>query len=67
MATRGTADLIEFIAKQGAISNHDAVKVISYYRRNKLLIWNAHDGYQIKHGAFYDRDIIRKALAQVTA
>lgn len=57
--------LIEFIATQGDISKAQAEKVVTFYRKNRIVKHNAHDGYQVKHGAFYDRDVILKALAQI--
>jgi hypothetical protein len=53
--------LMEF----GGITRAEATRVFDLYRREKLIKRDAVGGvYNVKHGAFLDRDVIRRALAE---
>lgn len=62
MATKQA--MIEAIAKQGRIDQERASKVLDIYKKLKAITFGAHDGYQITHGAFLDRDVILRALSE---
>ena len=53
--------LLDVLATNGRIDERTAEHVIEIYRRAKVLTFNAHDGYQIKHGAFFDAETIQRA------
>jgi hypothetical protein len=58
------ASLMEF----GGITRAEATRVFDLYRREKLIKRDAVGGvYNVKHGAFLDRDVIRRALAESTS
>jgi hypothetical protein len=50
------------IAKNGGISAADAACVFALYKKMRLVKETAHDGTSIKHGAFLDRAVIRRAV-----
>jgi hypothetical protein len=53
--------LMEF----GGITRAEATRVFDLYRREKFIKRDAVGGvYNVKHGAFLDRDVIRRALAE---
>jgi hypothetical protein len=56
--------LLEILMLNGKISEPEAEQVISAYRKLKVLKRNAHDGYQIVHGGFFDRETIQRALSR---
>jgi hypothetical protein len=60
-------DFIELIAKQGQIMCSDAARVFELYRKLKIVNATASHGYEIKHGAFLDQDVITRAINQVNA
>jgi hypothetical protein len=61
-ATQNHQTMISFIASQAGISTQAAEKVFAYYRKNKIIKHNVHDGYRVSHGVFYDREVILNAL-----
>ena len=58
--TKQTA--VETIATNGGIAPQDAERVFDYYAKVRILTFNAHDGYQLRHGVFFERNIIVGAL-----
>ena len=46
-------------------SNDDAEKVLGYYRKHKIVTFNAHDGYKIIHGGYFDKDVILRVIEQI--
>ena len=56
--------MIEAIAEHGAISSAQAEKVLSVFIKVKAVKFGAHDGFMVTHGAFMDREVIRRALSQ---
>ena len=60
-------DFIELIAKQGQIMCSDAARVFELYRKLKIVNATASHGYEIKHGAFLDQDVITRAINQVNS
>lgn len=60
--------MIEAIAERGAISIADATRVFELYLSKKIrAITRTTNGFDVKHGSFLDRDVIRRALAQCDA
>lgn len=59
--TRDT--MIETLTSRGGISIADAELVLGHYRKVRVVTQNAHDGYRVTHGAFFDRPVIRRALS----
>lgn len=58
-------NFIESLMTAADISRGDAVKVLAMYRKAKVVKMDAVGGrISVKHGAFWDADVIRKALAQ---
>ena len=57
--------LFDTIRDAGELTTDDTTRVIEEYRRLRVLTFNSHDLYQIKHGAFFDGDVIRRALATI--
>lgn len=58
-----TVHLIEELAAAGGISSDDARKVAGFYIKNKLVSSDFAIGrYRFKHGAYLDRDTVRRAL-----
>jgi len=54
---------VESIARFGEINADDAKVVANFYMKNKLAKMDAVGGrISVKHGAYYDKDIIVKAL-----
>ena len=45
-------------------STKDTIKIFEHYCKNKIITFNCHDGYKIKHGAFLDADVLRRALRE---
>ena len=55
---------ISFVMNQTDISRSDAEKVLAFYRKHKLVKIDAVCGqFTLKHGAFGDADVIRKAVS----
>jgi hypothetical protein len=54
--------VLETLISQGEITPTEAEQVFSTYRKIKALKYNAHDGYQLAHGGFFDRATIHRAL-----
>ena len=52
--------LLETLMTNGQITENAAKQVITAYRKAKVLKFNTHDGYQIVHGGFFDRNTIRR-------
>ena len=47
----------------GDITKEEAVKVMAYYVKHKLVKLHVGIGaYTVKHGAFLDRDVIQRAV-----
>jgi hypothetical protein len=58
-ADKFCATLVEL----GGCSATEAVKVFNLYLKNKVIKMDAVGGvYNVKHGAFLDRDVIRRAV-----
>lgn len=57
--------MIEAIATAGAISVDQAEQVLAVFIKVKAVKFGAHDGFTVTHGAFMDREVIRRALSQV--
>jgi hypothetical protein len=56
-------NFIEVLMNLGGISKADAEKVLSVYRKLKLVKINAVSGVlSVKHGAYLDREVIQNAL-----
>jgi hypothetical protein len=56
---------IDGLMTAAGISRADAVKVLAVYRKAKVVKMDAIGGQiSVKHGAFWERDVIRNALAQ---
>jgi hypothetical protein len=61
---QGESEFIESLMERGELSEVDAEKVYEHYRKHKLIKRQAASGrITVKHGAFMERDVIRKALA----
>lgn len=56
--------VLETLIANGKIDGLEAKRVADLYRKLKVLKYNAHDGYQVIHGGFFDYETIRRALAQ---
>jgi hypothetical protein len=54
--------MIEAIAHSGQITLAQASQVFELYRKEKIIKYNAHDGYNITHGAFLDHAVINRAV-----
>ncbi len=55
--------LVETIANLGAINTNEAERVAAFYIKNKLVKRNlAMSRYDVKHGAYYDRRAILRAV-----
>lgn len=63
---QGEDALVASIAKFGEIAEHQARKVFEFYRKNKMAKRARGTTYDwhVTHGAFLDRDTIRRALEQ---
>jgi len=58
-------NFIASLMELGGITRAEATRVCDLYRREKLIKRDAVGGvYNVKHGAFLDRDVIRRALAE---
>ena len=55
--------LIQAISDIAGISTERAERVLKVFVKVRAVTFNAHDGYQIKHGAFMDRAVILRAEA----
>lgn len=49
--------------KEAGLNDHQAEQVGYLYKQLRVLKYNAHDGYSIIHGAYFDHDTIRRAAA----
>ncbi len=71
MATRADNAVIQFvenIMESGGIGKADAKLVAGLYFKERLAKIDYGIGHvQVKHGAFYDADVIRRALAMAKA
>jgi hypothetical protein len=56
--TKGSA--IKYMVTHG-LSSDEAHRVFNYYLKNKIVKYNAHDGYTLTHGRYFDRDVLVKA------
>lgn len=54
--------MIDAIAHNGQITLDQAAQVFELYRKEKIIKYNAHDGYSVTHGAFLDHAIINRAV-----
>lgn len=54
--------LIYALMKNADISEAEADLVVRHYVKIKVLTFNVHDGFRMKHGAFFDRDVIERTL-----
>ena len=62
-SVRAFHHLIDAIVQFGKISESDAEKVAMFYKKNKFVKFDAiHGTSHIKHGQFFDADIIARAL-----
>jgi hypothetical protein len=59
--------MIDAIAHNGQITQDQAAQVFDLYRKEKIVKFNAHDGYSVTHGAFLDRDVITRAVNSIGA
>lgn len=60
--------LVNAIVTNGNVPEFQAEQLVDYYRRViRVATFNVHDGYQLRHGALLDRDVIHKAIKQMTA
>lgn len=58
-------DMLDAIAKTGKTTQQQAEKILAYYMKIKAVTVTPHEGFQVKHGAFFDRVVIERALAEV--
>ena len=49
--------------KEAGLNDHQAEQVGYLYKQMGILKYDAHGGYALKHGAYFDHDTIRKAAA----
>lgn len=54
--------MLQIIIRNGKIDGLTAKRVADYYRKQKLVKYNVHDGYRIVHGALFDQNIILLAV-----
>lgn len=54
--------ILETLMANGGIALPVAERVFSHYRKLRVIKFSAHDGYQIAHGGFFDRDVILRAV-----
>ena len=59
-----TESILESMQAAAGITADDARKVLALYKTLKVAKVSPHDGLQFAHGAFLDRDVILRALAQ---
>jgi hypothetical protein len=59
--TKDTA--IKYMVTHG-LNQAEAELVFNYYVKNKIFKYNAHDGYTLIHGAYFDRDVLVRALQE---
>lgn len=52
--------LIDTLMAQGDLTESQALEVIEVYKRVRALKLGA-DGWQVAHGEFFDREVIRRA------
>jgi hypothetical protein len=61
----GENEFVSTLARFGSISKDAAWRVFDYYKKHKLVKRDFVSGkWNVKHGAFLDRDVILKALGQ---
>ena len=61
---RAHADFVTTLMSCGGIAKQDAEKVLSLYKKMKLIKEDVCMGViRVKHGALLDRDVINRALA----
>lgn len=59
---RGELAFLVTLRELGGIDSDEAVKVAALYRKNRITKMDAGIGrVSVKHGAFLDRDVIRRA------
>ena len=46
------------------LTQTQAEQVFKLYKKLRVLKYNAHDGYSLSHGAFFDKAVILKAAQQ---
>lgn len=64
-APGGYDNFLDALHRLGGITREEAAKVCAEYRRLRVLHVDRSTGhYSTKHGAFLDRDVIRRALAE---
>lgn len=57
-------NFIKTLQELGNISEEDAIKVFNYYLKHKLIKRDVAAGkYNVKHGAYLDPEIIKKAVS----
>ena len=62
------SSVTDFAVTHKPISTDDATTVADYYLKHKLAKLRVNDGsVTIKHGAFLERDVIKRALEQANA
>lgn len=60
---RANTHLVNAIKQFGLISDDEAQKVATFYKKNRLVKLDAiHGTAHVKHGAYYNRDVILRAL-----
>jgi hypothetical protein len=60
------ATLLQIIIRNGGVDGPAAKRVADWYRKRKLVKYNAHDGYHAIHGGLFERAAI-VTVAAVTA
>lgn len=56
------AAFVDFVVGSSDLTESDAETVLDFYVRQKVATYNVHDGYNVKHGAFMDADVLERAL-----
>ena len=54
--------MIDAIAHLGQITLEQSAQVFELYRKEKIIKYNGHDGYNVTHGAFLDHAVINRAV-----
>lgn len=49
------------VFKEAGLNDHQAEQVGCLYKQMRILKYNAHDGYTLVHGAYFDHETIRRA------
>lgn len=57
-----TRDSALFYIRTHGFNREESEAIFDYYVKNKIFKYNAHDGYELIHGAYFDRDILTRAL-----